>query len=127
MWSGLQTSFWEDPWLRNIPLKSKYPDLFSNSLKLERLVIEIWDVINAVLTWVFRWKRSFFLRELSVLKEFHVLLRDVILTLDRDKFIWKHSRNDTFQWLLFTLSSGRVSLLYGTDFVLESCSFLYLE
>lgn len=89
--SDLHTCFWEDHGLGSIPLKHKYPSLFSNYLKPERLAGEIREVINMVLTCDFRWRISFFLREFPVILEFHVLLRDVILTLDKDKLIWKNS------------------------------------
>lgn len=108
MGSGLQTSFWEDPWLRSFLLKFKFPGFFSNSLHKEGLVGEIWEVINRVFTRDFRWRRSFFLKEFSILEEFPALLIDVILTLDIYEGIWMHSSDGGFSVASIYLVQGGV-------------------
>lgn len=48
---------------------------------------EIEKVVNGNLTWNFRWNKSFFLINLSYFDKFHALLINVILTLERDKWV----------------------------------------
>lgn len=76
MGSRFHTSFWEDPWLGSVPLNVKFHGSLSNSLYPEGVVDEIREVVDGILTWDLKWRRSFFLRELSIFDVFHSFLSD---------------------------------------------------
>lgn len=85
-----QAFFWKDAWLGSIPSKSKFTSLFFISLKSDGLVEKRGVVVKGVLTWDLIWWKTLVLRDISTFYEFLSLFQNVILILDRDKWIWKH-------------------------------------
>lgn len=52
--SGYHISFWEDPWVGNVTLKTMFLGLFSNYLQQKGLMGKIRVIINGIMTWDLR-------------------------------------------------------------------------
>jgi len=52
--------FWEDAWLGSIPLRVKYPRLFSISVDQERKVNDVGVWVEGVWSWRLQWRRARF-------------------------------------------------------------------
>lgn len=70
----------------------KFSGPFSNSIQSKGLVgeigcVKIWELICDL-----RRRRTFYIRELPMFENIFSLLKGVILSQDRDKWILKHSR-----------------------------------
>jgi hypothetical protein len=59
MGNGRNTSFWEDSWVGDTPLRQSFPRLFSISLQKVESVADLWNV-NGEEGWNLRWRRRLF-------------------------------------------------------------------
>ena len=66
--SATQSSFWKDPWLETIPLKTKFPGLLSNLVQSDGLVRGICLVFNEFWFGILGDENHFFL-EFPIFKE----------------------------------------------------------
>jgi hypothetical protein len=58
--NGRLTSFWWDTWAGALPLKDRFPRLFSISNQKHALVAEVRNSDVGVVDWIFNWRRQFF-------------------------------------------------------------------
>lgn len=63
---GMDTLSWHDHWIGKVPLKRRFPILFSLAINKQAKVRKLcfWD--GKDLNWVFQWRRGFFDWELRV-------------------------------------------------------------
>ncbi|XP_076892204.1 uncharacterized protein LOC143543868 [Bidens hawaiensis] len=55
---GDKTLFWLDVWAGNLPLKARFPLIFSLETKKDVLVIDCFESMNGVKSWIWRWRRT---------------------------------------------------------------------
>jgi hypothetical protein len=94
--NGAQTSFWEDSWLGDIPLKDRFPRLFSISIQKEASVAEIWDPGSDAFNWQLLWRRRLFVWEEYVVEELKGVLNDVTISAEEDCWCWRLDKDNVF-------------------------------
>jgi hypothetical protein len=98
--NGAQTNFWVDRWIGEIPLKDRFPRLFSISRQKEATVAEIWDPGSADFKWRLLWRRRLFVWEENVVEELKGVLNEAIVSAEVDCWSWRPDKNN-----IFTVSS----------------------
>ena len=90
--SGDQTRFWEDLWLGNKILKDEYPELYRIT---RRKNVTVASVLNSrPLNVSFR--RSYLGNKLTQWLQLVSKVADVVLTNEKDAFVWSPNRNGLF-------------------------------
>jgi hypothetical protein len=104
--NGTLTSFWEDTWVGNLPLKDLFPRLFSISTQKEATVAELY-ANNENGHWNFTWRRSFFVWEDELLDQLRDMINPVNLSEVVDRWGWLPENGDTYTVKsTFSLVSG---------------------
>lgn len=86
---------WSDPWIKNIPLKDRFPRLFTISDYPRESMEEVGMWVDETLIWDFGWGGfSSFMR--NILLQNLLGYSEHIFSLDAYKWIWKHARNGSF-------------------------------
>jgi hypothetical protein len=76
---GNMTELWNDAWLGTVPLKDRFPRLFSISTLKEAKVAEAGVWVNNSWCWSLTWRRNFFVWEEEILAELMALLHGAFL------------------------------------------------
>lgn len=82
--SGLQTRFWEDPWIGECPLKIEFDKLFQICSEPNASVADI----QRGGFWVISFRRSLYPEELEKWHELQTILEEVHLVEGRDEITW---------------------------------------
>lgn len=94
--NGLNTSFWNDPWIRGRCLRERYPRLFSISTQKEAKVGEVGVVSDQGIDWVLTWRRHLFMWEEEVLLSLKEDLEVSRLSSSEDVWRWKLEDSGAF-------------------------------
>jgi uncharacterized protein YjlB len=82
--NGLNTSFRCDTWVGDVPLRDRFPRLFSISNQKEMSVSRVRRNLNGTTCWDVSWRRRFFVWEHDLLTELLALINPVSLSNDAD-------------------------------------------
>jgi hypothetical protein len=85
---GRHTRFWRDPWLGDFSIMNRFPRLYSISTQQEVTVAALWNSTGSV-GWVLNWRRRLFEWEQELLDELRLLLNQVSLSQEGDRWVWK--------------------------------------
>jgi hypothetical protein len=72
--NGRMTSFWFDPWLGGVPLKTQFQKLFQASSQSTSTVGEMGNWVEDQWIWDLNWRRELFVLELNLLESLHEIL-----------------------------------------------------
>jgi hypothetical protein len=86
--NGVHTRFWSDIWVGDVPLRDRFPRLFSISSQKEGSVADFRRVINGTFSWDFIWRRRFFVWEQDLLHELLAIINPVNLSVGDDRWGW---------------------------------------
>ena len=89
---GSQTYFWTDTWLRNQPLKDKFPSLFNVVRRKQDLVARVLASVPLNISFC----RNLVGRNLRDWHRIVASLHDVYLQGERDTFVWAMHLHDNF-------------------------------
>lgn len=89
---GNQTLFWEDVWLKKVPIKTSFPALYAVSRQQQATVNEVWNGGS----WDLDFRRNLSDQDRINLGVLQNDLRKVVLTEDRDKVVWPHDNKKRF-------------------------------
>lgn len=95
--NGLNTLFWIDTWLTDLPLRDKFPRLFSISCHQHASVnsMGLWDGYSWV--WNLTWARALRVRDIAEKNLLQSLLNGVCISLaNDDEIIWSPSKTGNF-------------------------------
>jgi hypothetical protein len=93
---GSTTALWNDAWLGAVALKDRFPRLFSISTLQNAKVAEAGSWVNNSWVWSLTWRRTFFVWEEELYKEFLTLLQGASLSAVGDKWVWKEDAGGVF-------------------------------
>jgi hypothetical protein len=93
MGNSEQTRFWEDVWIGNSSLCTRFPRLFSVSQQQEASVA---SVRNQPGGWNLIWRRRLFVWEKALLDELLILLETVVLSTTEDGWSWRPEEGGEF-------------------------------
>ncbi len=95
--SGGKVKFWEDEWIANGQLKTRYERIYNNS-ELKDKPIDCFVRRNADgWEWKFRWRREWFEWEKTMVEDFMSILSHVSLQSDiEDSRLWNDPPSYTF-------------------------------
>ncbi|KAJ0445361.1 putative reverse transcriptase zinc-binding domain-containing protein [Helianthus annuus] len=94
---GEDVRMWLDTWVGNEPLKSTFPDLYMLEKERTVKVKDYIDIVNANVTWKWRWKKQTMSnKEEDDLKKLVTLLQQMYLSGDWDRWTWKPDTNGVF-------------------------------
>ncbi|GAU35033.1 hypothetical protein TSUD_103560 [Trifolium subterraneum] len=93
--NGINTSFWKDKWVGELPLKERFPRLYAISNKKEASVAILGGGEGGV-RGNMSWRRRLFVWEESLVEQFLEVLNGVILTDQDDNWRWKPDSNGIF-------------------------------
>jgi hypothetical protein len=82
--------------LGDIPLKDRFPRLFSISIQKEASVAEIWDPGSDAFNWQLLWRRRLFVWEEYVVEELKGVLNDVTISAEEDCWCWRLDKDNVF-------------------------------
>jgi hypothetical protein len=94
--NGLSTSFWNDIWIGNLPLRVSYPRLFSISTQKEESVGSVGEALNHGIEWSFGWRRTLFVWEEHLLADLQEDLRDFRFVDEEDGWRWRLEEDGCF-------------------------------
>jgi hypothetical protein len=109
--NGLNTSFWSDIWVGSLPLKEKFPCLFSISTQREATVADIHGS-SENMHWNLTWRHRFFVWEEDLLRHLLDLITLITLSDAGDRWGWKPDNGDAF--------SVRSTFLLVSDFTVSA-------
>lgn len=90
--NGDQISFWEDIWIQNCTLASKYPRLYALSLDKFQKIACMGEVQNNKWYWKFKWRRALFSREQVQVDELIASLPSFTPNSNRsDQIVWNQN------------------------------------
>jgi hypothetical protein len=110
--NGSSTRFWEEKWIGDTVLKEKFPRLFSLSEQKELAVSELLEAFldrSKLL-----WRRSLFQWEEELVDKLGMMVSEVALSTDRDKWVWNldedgiFSVKSTYNYLAAELSNSEM-------------------
>jgi hypothetical protein len=107
---GVDTSFWEDVWVDTLPLKIRFPRLFSISTQKEVSVVEVYPLDYAA-GWRFSWRRRLFVWEEEVLDNLLVVINLIILREGEDSWGWSSEKGENFTVKSTFLLISKLSVL----------------
>jgi hypothetical protein len=95
--NGVNTRFWRDTWVGEIPLQCKFPRLFSISTQKDLSVADMKSQNLAMEGWNLVWRRRLFEWEKAQLLELMEVINGVILLTNvEDKWGWKPEKGADF-------------------------------
>jgi hypothetical protein len=131
--NGAQTNFWVDRWIGEIPLKDRFPRLFSISRQKEATVAEIWDLGSDDFKWRLLWRRRLFVWEENVVEELKGVLNEATVSAEVDCWSWRPDKNNIFHCKFniqanyaaatFSSAANSVACLYLSELMEESSPF----
>lgn len=89
--SGEKIRFWDDVWWQNCPLKIQVPNIYN--------ICDQQDVISEVCRdgqWNLTFRRNFGELEITEWEQMLLIQSNLVLTTDKDEFIWALERNKKF-------------------------------
>jgi hypothetical protein len=92
--NGMRTSFWRDNWSSEIPLKDRFPRLFSISIQKNASVADMWNPGDG--NWNFLWRRHFFMWEEELFEDLKAQITEVVLSEGVDSWCWRPENDTTF-------------------------------
>jgi hypothetical protein len=95
MGNGRNTSFWEDSWAGDIPLRDSFPRLFSISLQKVASVADLWNA-NGMEGWNLCWRRRLFEWEKVLLNDLLAIINLFRPSEDEDEWRWKAEEEGVF-------------------------------
>jgi hypothetical protein len=93
---GNMTELWNDAWLGTVPLKDRFPRLFSISTLKEAKVAEAGIWVNNSWCWSLTWRRNFFVWEEEMHIELMALLHGTSPSVACDKWVWTEGAGGVF-------------------------------
>jgi hypothetical protein len=109
--NSTHTSFWDDIWVGNLPLKDRFPRLFSISTQKEATVAELY-ANNESGHLIFMLQRRFFVWEEELLHQLRDLINPVTLSEAGDRWGWLPENGETYTVKsTFSLVSGFSDLI----------------
>ncbi|GAU39871.1 hypothetical protein TSUD_69190 [Trifolium subterraneum] len=110
---GNLSSFWFDPWVGGIPLKTRYQRLFQVSEQQLNLVDDMGNWLDGEWHWDFIWKRELSVWETELLQSLLSVVVNPSLLGATDSWSWRHDSSRTFSvksaYLMLTAGVDRVS------------------
>ncbi|MCH88363.1 LINE-1 reverse transcriptase like, partial [Trifolium medium] len=94
--NGAQTSFWCDKWIGDASLSVRFPRLFSLSLQKEAFIREVVVIEDNTKNWNLVWRRRLFQWEEDSLNQLLVMLEEVRLSHEEDKWRWSFDPEGCF-------------------------------
>jgi hypothetical protein len=94
--NGLNTRFWSDIWVGDMPLKDKFPRLYSISTQKEDLVAEVWSPLGAGDKWRLLWRRRLFVWEEGLCGEMLQIINQISLSDEDDRWCWRPGEDAVF-------------------------------
>jgi hypothetical protein len=94
--NGANTSFWNDIWVGEVPLKDRFSRLFTISTQKENTVASLWNPIVGEEHWRLLWRRRFFAWEEDMVEELKIYIGHILLTEEEDSWCWKHDLDAGF-------------------------------
>ncbi|GAU35310.1 hypothetical protein TSUD_389350 [Trifolium subterraneum] len=88
--NGHLTSFWFDPWLGGVPLRTRFQKLFQVSDQSVSTVGEMGSWVESQWVRDLRWRRDLFVWELNILESFYEILNHSTISAADDSWFWKH-------------------------------------
>ncbi|GAU33515.1 hypothetical protein TSUD_386600 [Trifolium subterraneum] len=138
--NGRMTSFWFDPWLGGILLKTQFQRLFQVSAQSTNMVSEMGNWVEGQWVWDLRWRRDLFVWELNLLESLREILDRAIISTADDSWYWKHdssglysdrlpTRQNLWQQGVIEDASAFMRVLYGLglesdDHLFGSCNLI---
>jgi hypothetical protein len=86
--NDVNTSFWCDIWVGDVPLRDRFPRLFSISNQKEMSVSSVRRDLNGTTCWDLSWRRRFFVWEHDLLIDLLALINPISLSNDADSWGW---------------------------------------
>jgi hypothetical protein len=117
MGNGLKTSFWRDKWAGDIPLKDRFPRLFSISNQKDAVVAAVYNPLADNSRWSLVWRRRLFEWEKELVNELLGVINQTGALIDaEDRWGWMYEGGADF-----TVKSTyrSVSLLCGPEVDIE--------
>jgi exonuclease III len=96
MGNGMRIRFWEDVWLEDSPLCSKFPRLFALSLQKEVCVGNMMEEVDGRRRWKWNWRRSLFQWEEERVSVLEGSLANVTLSEAEDSWVWRLNPEEGF-------------------------------
>ncbi|KAK2428745.1 hypothetical protein QL285_027243 [Trifolium repens] len=93
---GNKIKFWKEVWVGEQSLQQRFPRLLGVSLQQESLIHETGERRNGEWRWELLWRRNFFVWERELLRELEELIRNVVITVVDDKWMWRPNGEDGF-------------------------------
>lgn len=93
---GVNTFFWKDPWVSNVPLMVAFPRLFSLSTAHDGRVDEFYVTNPAGGRWTLGWRRELFEWENDLLTSLLMRLEGVARGVGVDSWVWKPDKAGMF-------------------------------
>lgn len=94
---GRMTRFWSDPWEDIVPLRVKFPRVFSICSNKTEVIADVGCIIQGKWKWDLSFRRSFFDWESPIYSDFLSAIDDLYPTLGKaDSLIWTHDNSGTF-------------------------------
>ncbi|KAK2418827.1 hypothetical protein QL285_040988 [Trifolium repens] len=113
--NGESTLFWEENWIGDMILREKFSRLFSLSEQKEMRISELFTALFDRSSLI--WRRRLFLWEEELVDQLVLMLREVRLTMESDKWVWNledagvFSVKSSYQYLATeTMNSDMVSV-----------------
>jgi hypothetical protein len=94
--NGMQTRFWWDIWNGGIPLKDRFPRLFSISNQQNASVAEMYNNNIGGERWLFTWRRRFFVWESELFEELKDSIYGTVLSESEDCWCWRPENDAVF-------------------------------
>jgi hypothetical protein len=93
---GALTSFWCEKWVGDLPLKNRFPRIFSISNQQTATVFSLGSWMGGVWRWEFSWRRDFFDWELPLYQEFLTVIQEFEPAMGEDNWQWREDRDAGF-------------------------------
>jgi hypothetical protein len=86
--NGNSTSFWDEVWVGDQPLRQRFPRLFGISLQRDEVIGRMGRKVDERWHWEFRWRRNLFVWEEEQFNEFLEVINPFSPLGVEDKWLW---------------------------------------
>jgi hypothetical protein len=94
--NGALTLFWDNLWIGNIPLKERFPRIYSISNQQLGTIFSMGSWVDGLWRWDFTWRRNFFDWEIPLFQDFLGSVIDFNPTEGEDVWLWKEDKDAGF-------------------------------
>jgi len=94
--NGMNTFFWKDAWVSNVPLMESFPRLFSLACSQDGKVGELYRRSSEGISWRIGWKRELFEWKNELVSSLWARLEGVVLGEGSDVWAWRADKEGVF-------------------------------